>query len=46
MNDSNEVVIKIYDFLGNLNIKMNVSLSVFEHDIYLLSDLIKEDKVL
>lgn len=42
MNRSNNVVIKIYDYLGNLNIKMNVSLNVFEHDIYYLSDLIKE----
>lgn len=42
MNNSTEVVVKVYDFLGNLVIKMNVSLSVFENDIFCLSDLITE----
>lgn len=46
MNTSNQVIIKIYDYLGNLNIKMNVSLSVFENDIFYLSDLVKEVKVI
>ena len=44
--NEDEILIKIYDFLGNLTFKDIVNISIYDEDIYGLPHLIKDQKIL